>query len=96
MNIRNSFAIASALARWADQIALRFDANTFEIGGGSFGSENDALIFATANPADKTKKLLVIAGNGALGTVKAVHDPMNENQYTVLNHGKVIASGFID
>ena len=86
----------SALADWSDKLGLHFDGATFQIASGTFGSEYDALIVAAANPLDQNKKVLVIAGNSALETVKAVRNPTSNNQYTVLNREKVIASGFVE
>lgn len=88
----------SMLASWAGRLGLHFDANTFSVGPAEYGSENDSLLFAAPNPLDRTKKVLVIAGNSALATVRAAQ-PRRERdmtQYAIYNHGKLVDSGFID
>lgn len=85
----------SALADWAEKLHLPFNADTFTVGKAAYGSENDSLLMAAANPDDRTKKVLVIAGNSAIATVRAVANPVNEAQYAVLDHDRVLSSGFL-
>ncbi len=88
----------SMLASWAGRLGLYFDANTFSVGKTEHGSENDSLLFAAPNPLDRTKKVVVVAGNSALATVRAVQ-PRRERditQYAIYNHGKRVDSGFVD
>ena len=85
----------SALADWAERLRLPFDADTFTVGKSAYGSENDSLLMAAANPDDPTRKVLIIAGNSAIATVRAVANPSNDAQYAVLDHDRVISSGFL-
>ncbi|HWF45965.1 MAG TPA: C45 family autoproteolytic acyltransferase/hydrolase [Bryobacteraceae bacterium] len=85
----------SALADWAEKLQLPFDGDTFTLGKTAYGSENDSLLMGVANPDDRTKKVLIIAGNSAIATVRGVSDPANEAQYAVLDHDHVVGSGFL-
>ena len=85
----------SALADWAEKLRLPFESNTFTLDKAAYGSENDSLLMAAANPDDPAKKVLVIAGNSAIATVRAVSNPANEAQYAVLDHDRVVSSGFL-
>jgi hypothetical protein len=60
-----------ALAAWAKQIGLEWDAAVFKIEGKTHAGERDALTFAAKNPLDASHMVLVVAGNDALRTVKA-------------------------
>ena len=60
-----------ALAAWAKQIGLEWDAAVFKIEGKTHAGERDALTFAAKNPLDAGHMVLVVAGNDALRTVKA-------------------------
>lgn len=62
----------SALAAWAGRIGLKYDGAMFEIGGAPRVSERNALLFAARNPLDASHMVLVVAGNDALRTVKAL------------------------
>ncbi len=87
----------ATLGTWAGRIGLHFDANTFAVRDVEHGSENDSLLYAAANPLDRTKKVLVIAGNSALATVRATHLPRDIiAQYAIYDRGKRIDSGFIE
>jgi hypothetical protein len=85
----------SALADWSEKLSLPFDGDTFTLANSAYGSENDSLLMAAANPDDHTKKVLVIAGNSAIATVRAAANPANEAQYAVLNRDRVVNSGFL-
>lgn len=89
----------SMLEKWVGPIGLHFDGNTFGIRGMEHGSENDSLLYAAANPLDRTHKVLVFAGNSAIATVRvartARHDP-DVAQYAIYDRGKLVDSGFLE
>jgi len=60
-----------ALAAWAKQIGLEWDAAVFKIAGKTHAGERDAITYAAKNPLDASHMVLVVAGNDALRTVKA-------------------------
>jgi len=62
----------SALAAWTDKIGLKYSGAMFEIDGLRHASEREALLFAAKNPLDPAHMVLVVAGNDALRTVKAL------------------------
>lgn len=62
----------SALAAWADKLGLKYNAASFEAGGATHASEREALLWAAKNPLDESHMTLVVAGNDALRTVKAI------------------------
>jgi hypothetical protein len=89
----------SMLASWADRLDLHFDGNTFGVRGVEHGSENDSLLYAAANPMDRTHKVLVLAGNSAIATVRlSAPTPRSREmaQYAVYDHGKFVDSGFLE
>ena len=60
----------SALAAWAKQIDLDYQAGVFKIENKAHAGEREALGYAARNPQDPSHMVLVLAGNSALGTVK--------------------------
>jgi hypothetical protein len=60
----------TALAAWAKQIDLDYQAGVFKIENQAHASEREALTYAARNPQDPSHMVLVLAGNSALGTVK--------------------------
>ncbi|MCX6631462.1 MAG: hypothetical protein NTW28_27940 [Candidatus Solibacter sp.] len=60
----------TALAAWAKQINLDYQAGVFKIENQTHASEREALSFAAKNPHDPAHMVLVLAGNDALRTVK--------------------------
>jgi hypothetical protein len=62
----------SALASWAEKLGLRYRGAAFEIEGKTHASEREALLLAAKNPLDASHMVLVVAGNDALRTVKAL------------------------
>ena len=60
----------SALAAWAKQIDLDYQAGVFKIENQAHAGERAALGYAARNPQDPSHMVLVLAGNAALGTVK--------------------------
>ena len=60
----------SALAAWAKQIDLDYQAGVFKIENQAHAGEREALGYAARNPQDPSHMVLVVAGNAALGTVK--------------------------
>jgi len=88
----------SMLATWADRIGLHFDGNTFGIRGIEHGYENDALLYAAANPLNRANKLLVAAGNSAIATVRLARTTRHDRevaQYAIYDQGKLVDSGFV-
>jgi hypothetical protein len=62
----------SALAAWSGKLGLKYDGAMFEIDGVRHASEREALLLAAKNPLDPARMVLVVAGNDALRTVKAL------------------------
>jgi hypothetical protein len=60
----------TALAAWAKQIDLDYQAAVFKIENQTHASEREALSYAAKNPLDPAHMVLVLAGNDALRTVK--------------------------
>jgi hypothetical protein len=57
------------------------------------------LLYAAANPMDRTHKVLVLAGNSAIATVRlSAPTPRSREmaQYAVYDHGKFVDSGFVE
>jgi hypothetical protein len=80
----------SALAAWQSRIGLAYDGTSFRAGKTTYGSEEDALIFAAANPFDPHHLALVVAGNSPLETVRVASLPFGNAQHTVYRAGKEI------
>ena len=60
----------TALAAWAKQINLDYQAAIFKIENQTHAGEREALTYAAKNPLDPSHMVLVLAGNDALRTVK--------------------------
>ena len=60
----------TALAAWAKQINLDYQAAIFKIDNQTHAGEREALTYAAKNPQDPSHMVLVLAGNDALRTVK--------------------------
>jgi len=60
----------TALAAWAKQINLDYQAAVFKIENQTHAGEREALTYAAKNPLDPAHMVLVLAGNDALRTVK--------------------------
>ena len=60
----------TALAAWAKQIDLDYQAGVFKIENQTHASEREAIAYAAKNPQDPSHMVLVLAGNDALRTVK--------------------------
>jgi hypothetical protein len=89
----------SMLASWADRVGLHFDGSTFGIRGVEHGSENDSLLYAAANPLDRTNKVLVFAGNSAIATVRVAEATAHSReiaQYAIYDQRKLVDSGFVE
>jgi hypothetical protein len=86
----------SALARWADKIALDYGGATFKVNGDVHASEREALILAAANPLDSKHMVLVVAGNSALSTVKAQSAELSAHEYIVFRDGDSPLQGFVE
>jgi Phospholipase B len=85
----------SALAGWRDKIALDSGGAMFRIRGASHASETEGLAYAAANPLDRARMVLVLAGNNALATVQLVHADLPHAEYAIFNSGEKINDGFI-
>ena len=85
----------SALALWAPKLHLDYDAAAFKIDGKVHASEREALIVAAENPLDPAHMVLVVAGNGALSTVKAESAKLPADEYVILRDGAAPTQGFI-
>jgi hypothetical protein len=87
-------ATNGVLAEVIAKIGLIWRGAVFQIKGRNYASENDALVFAAANPFDRSRMMLVLAGNSPLETVRAASAPLEEAEYVILNLGKLLESGF--
>jgi hypothetical protein len=88
----------SALSGWAQKLGLDYTGASFRVGTGAHASEREALLLAGQNPLDGAHMVLVVAGNDALRTVKlarSVRDAEEPVEYTVLNDGAKVKSGFL-
>jgi hypothetical protein len=85
----------SVLAAWKGRIGLESNGALFRIAGKDHASETEALIFAAANPFDKRRMTLVLAGNNALETVRLTSAGLNHTEFTILDFGKETSSGFV-
>lgn len=86
----------SALARWATQVGLDYEAAAFRINGDVYASERQALILAAESPLDRDRMVLVVAGNSALSTVKAQDAALTADQYVVVRNGDSAVRGFLN
>jgi len=84
----------SALAVWQDKLGLDASGGLFRIAGQDHASGTEALAWATPNPLDGHRMILVLAGNSPLETVLLTKAQLNETQYSIFDAGKEIASGF--
>jgi hypothetical protein len=84
----------SALAAWAEKLALKYDGADFQIDGGRHASEREGLVLAAKNPLDPAHMVLVLAGNDALRTVKTsrLEAPA---EYALFDDGSPLRTGFI-
>ena len=84
----------SALAAWSEKLGLDYSDDVFRLRGTAYGSERDALLFASKNPLDSGHMVLVVAGNDALSTVKLAskaHE-WKTGQYELVEDGKSTAA----
>jgi hypothetical protein len=87
----------SALAGWAQKLALDSTGASFRIASNTHASEREALLLAVQSPLDPAHMVLVVAGNDALRTVKlarSVQDTEEPVEYTVLHDNRKTYSGF--
>jgi hypothetical protein len=85
----------SALAAVAGKLGLKYEGEAFQIAGKDYASERHSLWLVTANPLDPRRMAVIVAGNSALETVRAVSRDPGEVQFSVAESGKMIASGFL-
>ena len=76
----------SALAEWSAKLGLEYSGASFKIDGATHASEREALLFAAKNPLDAAHMVLVLAGNDALRTVKAINE-YGQDPYVVYEDG---------
>jgi hypothetical protein len=77
----------SALAAWAKNIGLDYEDAVFKLGGTTYGSESNALIYTAKNPLNEKYMVLVYAGNSPLETARAIK-ATGEKPAIVLSDGK--------
>ena len=85
----------SALAAWAKPLALDYEGVVFQIAGKDHSSENDALVYAAANPLNKKKMVVVAAANSPVGTVLLTRGMFPQAQYQLYEAGRPGDSGFL-
>jgi len=85
----------SALALWADKLRLDYEGAAFKIDGKMHAGEREALILAAENPLDPAHMVLVVAGNDALSTVKALSAQWPADEYVIVRTGGELTKGFI-
>ena len=85
-------ATNSALAGWAAQIGLHYDAAMFQKDGETYASERNSLVMAAANPLDPAHMVLLVAGNDPLHTVEALRLGDWQSPSVVLRDGKPVPS----
>jgi hypothetical protein len=86
----------SALAAWAKPLAIDYDGVVFQLAGKDHSSENDAVVFASTNPLNKKRMVLIAAGNSPLGTVLLTRaGGFGPAQYQIYDSGKPGESGFL-
>lgn len=85
----------SALGRWSEKLGLNYNGAAFTINGKVHASEREALILAAQNPFDAARMVLVVAGNDALGTVKAQRADLSADEYVIVRDGDQPIKGFI-
>jgi hypothetical protein len=84
----------SALAAWTKQLGLEYQGAAFQIDGAWHASEREALVLAAKNPLDASHMALVVAGNDALRTVKAIRAE-GPSEYVLYTEGEPPAAGYI-
>ena len=84
----------SALRELENQIGLNYPGAVFNVKAKDYGSENDGLIWAAANPADHKYMVLVVAGNSPLETVRLAGLTPGANQFAIYNGDHEASAGF--
>jgi hypothetical protein len=77
----------SALAAWMNKIGLDYQGAVFRVGGKTYASERDALVYAAKNPVSATHMVLVYAGNSPLETARSL-EAADDKAAIILNDGK--------
>ena len=83
-----------ALAEVAEKIGLDYAADVFRVGGEAHGSIDEALLVAAANPLDRSRMILVVAGNSPLETVRAASADLEPFAFAVFRLGVRSSYGF--
>jgi hypothetical protein len=81
----------SALAAWAEKLGVDFHGAEFKADGAIHADERQALLLAAKNPLDPSHMVLVVAGNDALSTVKAMRGQAPVD-HAVYEDGVTVAS----
>ena len=85
----------SALAALASKLGLNYSEALFRIADSAHAHGREALVYTAANPFDRTRMVLVMAGNDALDTVLLASQTMPETQYAIYDSGTETSSGFL-
>lgn len=83
-----------ALADVAGKIGLAYEGALFRMNEEAHASADEALIVAAANPLDRSRMILVVAGNSPLETVRAASASLERCEYAIYNLGKRVTCGF--
>ncbi|HTS69547.1 MAG TPA: C45 family autoproteolytic acyltransferase/hydrolase [Terriglobia bacterium] len=85
----------SALSLWAQRLGLSYNSAAFRINGETHASEREGLIFAAKNPLDPAHMVLVVAGNGALSTIKTQKADLTADEFVIIRDGEQPIKGFV-
>ena len=83
----------SAVAAWAAGMGLDYDLAAFRLGGKTYASERNALVFAAKNPLDPAHLVLLFAGNSPLQTVRSLNQGDGRSPSQVLEDAKPVDGG---
>ncbi len=84
----------SAIAQFRNRLDLDYQGGDFRINGKDHASETEALVFTAANPMDRARMFLLLAGNSALETVKLASARLKPTEFMILDAGRPTESGF--
>jgi len=85
----------AAPAVLAQRMGLDYSEALFRINYTAHAYERSALLLAAANPFDRRRMVLVMAGNDALDTVKLALSNLPGPQYAIYQDGTQSATGFV-
>lgn len=85
----------SALREWQSALGLNWEQGVFTVAGTDYASEYKALAWASGNPKNPARMVLVLAGNAALETVRIAQQQfLGDYQYQLFEDGKPDSGGF--